>query len=70
MRRPTGVLLLVAAVVVGAVGGTWAALKALGAEVDYCRGSGCASGWYPALGMLAVATVAALAGVALLRQER
>ena len=40
-------------------------MKAAGAEVDYCPGSECTSGWYFASGLLAFA--AAAVGVGLLR---
>jgi hypothetical protein len=69
-RRALGGLLLLLAALAGAVGGLWAFMKAAGAEVDYCPGSGCTSGWYLAVGLLTLALAAGVAGVALLRGER
>jgi hypothetical protein len=45
-------------------------MKAAGAEVDYCPGSHCTSGWYFAGALLAFAAAAAVFGVALLRGKR
>lgn len=68
--RSLGFLLLGLAFVAGALGALWAFMKAAGAEVDFCRGDSCTSGWYFAGGFLAVAAVAALVGVALLSSGR
>lgn len=70
MRRMIGALLFVVALVAAAVGGSWAFMKAAGAEVDYCAASDCTSGWYPASALLALAAVAGLASIRLLRRER
>jgi hypothetical protein len=67
LRRALGGLFLLLAVAAGGLGGLWALMKAAGAEVDYCPGSGCKSGWYFAGGLLALAVAAAVAGVGLLR---
>jgi hypothetical protein len=65
--RLTGLLLLLASAAGIALGGFWAFMKASGAEVDYCDGSQCISGWYPAGTILLVAALAGLLGLALLR---
>lgn len=63
-----GALLMLVAAIGFGVGGLWAVAKAGGAEVDYCDGPNCVSGWYPAGAILVVAVVLAFFGVWLLRR--
>ncbi len=69
MRTLVGLLLLLVAAGAGVLGGTWAYVKASGAEVDFCQGAGagCLSGWYPAGTILAFSLLLGVAGVVLLR---
>ena len=70
MGRATGVAAFVLAVLLGALGGLWAFMKAAGAEVDYCRGGGCTSGWYVVALLLGLAVLAAVVALGLLRGKR
>jgi hypothetical protein len=70
MRRATGVVLLIIAVLVGALGALWAGMKSAGAEVDYCPEGGCVSGWYVVGVLFGVAVLVAVAGVSVLRGQR
>ncbi len=65
-------MLLLFAVATGLLGGAWTYMKASGAEVDICTGSGsgCVNGFYPALTFLAVGLFVGVAGVVLLRGGR
>ena len=67
MSRSVGVVLLVVALLAGLVGGFWAFMKAAGAEVDYCDGPNCTSGWYGAAAFLALALIVGGVGLGLLR---
>ena len=69
-RLAAGALLVASAVVCAAIGGMWAFMKAGGAEVDFCSGSTCTSGWYPATGLLLLALVVGAVGAALIRAVR
>jgi hypothetical protein len=66
-----GVLLLLVALAAGAIGVGWLFLDAIGSEWDYCRAGGdCIAGWKIGAGFTAVAVVAAVLAVALLRRGR
>lgn len=67
MRRTLGMVLVLIALPSLAVGGLWAFMKASGAEVDFCEGGSCVSGWYPAATLLVVGFASGLAGLTLLR---
>jgi hypothetical protein len=66
-RKLFGALLLLVAVVLGAIGLLWAILAAVGTEWDYCNGGRCTDGEIMGLALIVPAAVAGVAVFILLR---
>lgn len=69
MRRPIGILLLLTALTVSAIGVLWAVLAIVGHEWDYCPDNGCIRGEVVGLALLAAGALAGWAGVRLARRS-
>jgi hypothetical protein len=68
--RSFGVLLLLAAAVVGVLGAAWTTLAIVGAEWDYCpTGNDCIPGELAGITVLTVGVVAGLSGLRLVRSR-
>jgi hypothetical protein len=69
LRSVLGLVLVVGALFVGAIGALWTSMKASGAEVEYCPGATCTSGWYLATALLVGAVALGAIGAAILRRS-
>ncbi len=69
MRRASGVVLLVVALLAAAITALWAYMKAFGTEADICPGATCVSGWFGVAAFAALAVGAGWGGLRLVRRR-
>jgi hypothetical protein len=70
MRMLMGILLLLAALAVAALGALWTIFAIVGTEWDYCPDNDCIAGEFMGLSLLAVGAAAGWAGSRLARGKQ